>query len=947
MANRQTEGVLHGLCKLVAAHVAELTDGELLERFVGERDEAAFAALLQRHGALVYRVCRNILRHEQDVEDAFQATFLVLAQRASRVCEGKALSAWLYRVAYRVAMKARQAAARRREQERKTAKPCDTRPSCDVSWRELQAILDEELDRLPEKYRLPFVLCCLTGLSKSEAAAELQWKEGTVSSRLAYARHLLQSRLLRRGVSLSAILSGLAVARNDVSAAVPAALVATTQRSAVAFAAGESTTSAIPPLLARSVVRGMTLARAKIPAVILVVLGALGSAAAVFFRTQTAPNPPEPPNPSREVAVAPAPRPTGPEQAPVRAMTVSGSVVGPDGKALSGARVAVVANLRSRSGARLPLMPGPKLLGEGQADDQGRFKLAVPQTTHAHFLLTVLASAPGFAPSTHTADPQTITAPEHDLPVQLIRGLTVRGRLVDPAGKPASGVQVHVLGMERTVPPYVSIVYHEPPVPLPGWPDQIVTDAAGNFTIRDVGPDTKLLLQVRDERFATEWLDLRAGKVERAEPTVLRLSPPRVMEGRILTADTRQPLADATVAVETMLPVQIPSYGAFTGVVTTRTDSNGRYKLRPFPGERLEMWVHPPTGQPYLVLKQEMTWPKGNTPTLTADVTVPPGILVRGRAEEAGSGKPVVGAEVSYRWGYRRNPFWDASLARHGTEWYTQFVATAPDGSFVMAVPPGPGMLFVKAAEPDYVHVEVASGEVDGGKGGTPLFPDAFLQLNLKPMDPPQQPTLRLHRGVTVRGRVVGPNGKPVASAVLLAPVYVPAEMDMRGYGLPVRDGWFELPGCEPGKPVKVWVYDADGNHGAFAEFTAAAGTMPEVRLTPCSSAKVRIVDATGKPAAGTRLSLDLVLRPGDDINTSMLKGTTAGLTLWVPAVCGRSYRPLETAAGQFTLPSLIPGATYSLRADGAGGSSERITFIAPPAGSLDLGLLSLAARKR
>src|SRR5262245_55577578 len=266
MGNRSVDGVLQGLSRLIETH-SQLTDDQLLHRFAAHRDEEAFAALLQRHGRLVYSVCRNILRHEHDVEDAFQGTFMVLARRAAAIRQEKAIKSWLYRVAYRVAMKAKKTAERRRRQENKAAKPegehQQEEQTGDLAWRELQGILDQELNRLPEKYRAPFVLCCLSGMSKAEAAAELGWKEGTVSSRLAQARTLLQTRLARRGVTLSALLSGLAVAQNGASAAVPPALLEATRKAAVAFAAGEAPAAgaAASAGLARSVLWRMNYTR--------------------------------------------------------------------------------------------------------------------------------------------------------------------------------------------------------------------------------------------------------------------------------------------------------------------------------------------------------------------------------------------------------------------------------------------------------------------------------------------------------------------------------------------------------------------------------------------------------------------------------------------------------------------------------------------------------------
>ncbi len=212
-----------------------LSDGQLLERFVTARDEVAFEALLRRHGPMVLGVCRRLLSNPCDAEDAFQATFLVLARKAASILPREKVGNFLYGVAFRAAQKLRAASARRRERERQVRTLPEPATLADGLWHDLVPLLDQELSRLPEKYRLPLVLCDLEGRTRTEAAQQLRWPEGTVAGRLARARALLASRLARHGLPVSAGVLTALLAENTASACVPVALVAATGKAALAF----------------------------------------------------------------------------------------------------------------------------------------------------------------------------------------------------------------------------------------------------------------------------------------------------------------------------------------------------------------------------------------------------------------------------------------------------------------------------------------------------------------------------------------------------------------------------------------------------------------------------------------------------------------------------------------------------------------------------------------
>jgi len=222
-----------------------LADGELLDRFERRHEEAAFTALVRRHGRMVLSVCRRVLRHSHDAEDAFQATFLVLAEKAHRLRQPELLANWLYGVAYRTALHARQRAARRSERERGATKMIALDGDPGSEPRELRRVLDEELHCLPEKYRAPLVLCYLEGKTNEEAARLLGWPSGSMSYRLARGRDLLRQRLEARLSGLTILLPSILLADHLQPAEVSPFLAKITAQTATLLAGGKTAAAGI------------------------------------------------------------------------------------------------------------------------------------------------------------------------------------------------------------------------------------------------------------------------------------------------------------------------------------------------------------------------------------------------------------------------------------------------------------------------------------------------------------------------------------------------------------------------------------------------------------------------------------------------------------------------------------------------------------------------------
>jgi RNA polymerase sigma factor (sigma-70 family) len=454
MSRGQTDRVLEHIRRMRDEESLDrLTDRELLRRFAVSNEESAFAVLVRRHGPMVQQVCCRVLRNWHDAEDALQATFLVLARKAGERGWRESVAGWLHRTAARIARKVRLTAARRRSHEARAQERRTGDPLAEITGRELLAALDEELERLPEKYRAALVLCCLEGDSREEAARRLGVPPATVKNRLEAGRAALQARLARRGLPLSAALTAALLAGGNAAAALPAALVDSTVRAAKLFALGAGVDGCPAAVTAaRAALGGLLPGKAKcialLASLVLIAVPVAG------MRWVLQPAPPDLATDGAEMAKFPDPGrrrsaegrrenpavrgvPAGPTQ------RLTGRVLDEAGRPVPHARVAVLAR-EPFSRARYILRD--EILCQGRADEKGCFRLAVPADfptwSPEDRRVKVIAWARGWAP--RALDEVSLRAGAPEVELRLRAGHVIQGRLIGADGRAAAGVKVHV-----------------------------------------------------------------------------------------------------------------------------------------------------------------------------------------------------------------------------------------------------------------------------------------------------------------------------------------------------------------------------------------------------------------------------------------------------------------------------------------------------------------------
>jgi RNA polymerase sigma factor (sigma-70 family) len=651
--------------KLAAPRAADESDEQLLHAFLHSRDEAAFAVVVRRHGPMVLHVCRRVLGHQQDAEDAFQATFLVLARNAASLHNKIALASWLHGTAYRIAMKAKQSAARRRKYEGQTPTRSSADPSEELSWREVRALLDEEIARLPETYRSVFVLCCLENLSQAEAGKQLGLKERTVSNRLAAARKRLAQRLARRGVELTAVLAATSLATPSAPP-LSAGLTASTIQAVLETVASEGVAGVVSASVAELVKDAsvaMMVSKAKIATVVLLAMGMLAGASVWAYRSEvvnalpSSAQPVEPPRTKTNENKAALPK-----WEAAKTVEIKGRVLDPDGKPKARAKL-------------LLLSRESKMTALGVTAADGRFTVAVPKETMNHWgdgYLIAQADSSGL-------DFVHLFQWKRGNPVELrlVKDNAIRGRVVNTEGKPVRGVRVATekIGIfaNNSLDNFLAAGKNGL---LNRWGEKTIwsgagallaatTNADGRFVLPGIGAERTAVLRLRGTGIADTFVLVvnRAGFdpkpynqafLDRIRSTGIPhgnwrwsiLSGPdisvvaqreKILRGTVRDADTGK----GRPGVVVRLVEDSDEYLQFPP--EARADAQGNYEMRGI--RKTEKYLLAVSSDPATGYVGSQVWAEDTTGDrpLTADIRVKKGVIITGKVIDGGTGKPIPG----------------------------------------------------------------------------------------------------------------------------------------------------------------------------------------------------------------------------------------------------------------------------------------------------------------
>ena len=938
------------------------SDTQLLGRFAVERDEGAFAALMTRHGPMVMAVCRGVLRDSVDAEDAFQATFLVLAQKAGSAWADGTLGGWLHRVAYRMAVRASIDTTRRRVHERQAAEVAAMSTAQNTSDDGIQPALHEELARLPAKLRLPIVLCYLEGLTQAQAALELKCGEATVRRRLSGARDRLRIRLVRRGFAPAASAMVLSVARE--ACAVSPSCAQATLHAAVRIGAGEAIATVAGTRLASLTRAGLTIMTGSGKATAAAVLS-VAAIACLSAGISAGLTPVQPAEAGVHTVVTSELQPVVgplPQGGPADRLessqrhTIKGTVLAPGGKPLAGAEVFWLAYPRferSRMARPKGFKEKPeerlKTLASASTNAAGRFEVAASFDADRFPTRTVIVKAKGSGISGRVFYGESVKesdGKDERLTFRLRSPVTIEGRLLTPAGAPAAGVKVLLEefheGDNELEGDWVTVgrLSHDEEFRPNYWPESWTTGADGRFLIEGIVPEKMVAhLHFRHSDFADDDLIVSTGlpltKSLRAlfgvKPVDARfthtLEPARPVTGLVSDKKTGHGLAGVLVE---MTPSRPRNSGGNT-TVTAKTDASGRYRAAGTAGENYHVSVYPDPGSGYIpVVKRQNRWPSG-AKTLEVNFALAKAPRVRGRVVQGEEGLPVSGASVIYEPG-QGNP--------HNKNEYDfdSPVMTDSDGKFALTAVPGAGLIAVEAPTPDSIRVAVT--EPGAGRAAR-AFPHAFARINVpddKDKDVPE-PRLTLRKGVKLEARLIGLDGSSAGLVMGWCQEMLASQLQNWGSPQPFPEGRFRLDGADPNRTYRVFFTDTKLKLGAVAELKYDPKGPLVVRLQPTATVKGTVVNQKGRPLERTQILALIDLTNGDRELTiyDFIDNTQV-----VPYVMFTREPLLQTYPAEFNYDTLIPGVRYYV------GVGEMHHAIAPlkPGEVRDLGKIVVKQNK-
>ncbi len=898
--------LLNRLRRITASPSGEsVADPELLRRFVRSQDHQAFAVLVKRHGPLVMRTCKRVLGDPEGAEDAFQATFLVLARKAHRLARPAALAGWLHGVACRVAKKA--VAQRARGTSRLQSLPADVYPPAasadplaELTARELMAIVDEEIARLPEKFRLPVILCCLEGQTQQEAAQQLGWSAGSVKGPLDRGRARLHARLTQRGLALSLALAAIEVSRG-AALAVSSALADATARAICALVNGSPTQCGLSPVaveIAHQALQDMAVAKPQLAlwaAAFVAIVGSVTLAVCSDPARSPSVPPMDPPQGTKALATINVPMPVADAApGPVRRITLEGQIVDSMGKPVPRAQV----YLREQPFSWTASTGHPtetRNIAQTASDADGRFVLREVALPPSHFLRTeifpldIVVHASGFALAWRHLE---AAEQGRGLRIALAPEAQVQGRLIDAQGKPVAGAPVKVAEVARLdqekmawlgSPGFVDLRWSHLPLTTR-------TDAEGRFVLRGLPADARIALAVSDPRYVRQEI-LVATSAARQPPLTYRFGS----KGPLQTATVHQSPFTAALEPGFRLRMQVllddtgkPAVGArwveppILSPPDREVDGQGRLALDHLPRHPLRLRVYPPEASDYLGLEMHLDF-EGQPRLLEPTVRLQRGVIVQGRVVEQGTNKGVPGAELQYLGasGEYPRPF----------AWRT---GTDAQGRFRLAVPPGAAKIVLLTVPPGYQDHELRSGQsmADAGPRFLRSF-EASPKVTLPSME------FTLNRGIEVTGQAIAPDGKPTRLTRFEA--LLPGPHQGERFDASIKPaGGFHLSALKPETRYRFGLIAGDDRLAATVELnTPKAGekvSLLHVKLSPMASLSGRVVDEDGKPILGAVVRL----RKYETTRAGQTYGSVTGEPL------------VADMGGRFTFRELLPGIEYS-----------------------------------